>query len=72
MLTRCRNAVCAPLASNGSDTLTLTYPGTDNLGATEKGDFNDRLLSYQCFREEQVSLDPPEKAKGKEAEGKME
>ncbi|KAF2624247.1 hypothetical protein BU25DRAFT_424328 [Macroventuria anomochaeta] len=52
------NAFCAPIASDGSDTLTLTYPGNDNLGFTEKGDFNDRLLSYNCFEDEYFTLDP--------------
>ncbi|KAF3048123.1 hypothetical protein E8E12_010588 [Didymella heteroderae] len=68
ILIRRRNAVCAPLASDGSDTLSLTYPGTDNLGFTAKGDFNDRLLSYQCFREEDVALDPMEKSDAQEFE----
>ncbi|KAL1601093.1 hypothetical protein SLS59_005763 [Nothophoma quercina] len=54
------NALCAPIASDGSDSLTLTYPGTDNLSATQKGNFNDRLLSYNCFKEEEFSLEPPE------------
>ncbi|KAJ8107861.1 hypothetical protein OPT61_g8575 [Boeremia exigua] len=52
------NAFCAPLASDGSDTLSLSYPGTDNLLVTQKGDYNDRLHSYQCFREEAVSTGP--------------
>ncbi|KAJ4381074.1 hypothetical protein N0V86_003421 [Didymella sp. IMI 355093] len=56
------NAFCAPIASDRSDQLTLTYPGTDNLGFTSKGDFNDRLLSYQCFRDDSVALDPTEKS----------
>lgn len=46
------NALCASIMSDGSDSLTLSYPGTPDLGNTEKGDFNDRLLSYSCFREE--------------------
>lgn len=57
------NAVCAPIASDGSDALALTFPGNDNLGFTAKGDFNDRLLSYQCFREENYALDPLDKSK---------
>ena len=60
VLTISSNALCAPIASNGSDSLILTYPGTDNLSVTEKGDFNDRLLSYNCFKEEDFSLSPPE------------
>ncbi len=28
----------------------MSYPGVDNLLVTEKGDFNDRLYSFQCFR----------------------
>jgi hypothetical protein len=62
-LTPCSNAVCAPIASDGNDALTLTFPGNDNLGFTAKGDFNDRLLSYQCFRDENYALDPMEKSK---------
>ena len=60
ILTFYSNALCAPIASDGSDSLTLTYPGTDNLSATQKGNFNDRLLSYNCFKEEGFSLEPPE------------
>ena len=60
ILTFYSNALCAPIASDGSDSLTLTYPGTDNLSATKKGNFNDRLLSYNCFKEEEFSLEPPE------------
>jgi hypothetical protein len=63
ILTPCSNAVCAPIASDGNDALTLTFPGNDNLGFTAKGDFNDRLLSYQCFRDENYALDPMEKSK---------
>lgn len=33
------------------------------MGFTAKGDFDDRLLSYQCFREENYALDPMEKSK---------
>lgn len=60
------NALCAPLASDGSDSLPLSYPGAENLVDTIKGDFNDRLLSYQCFREEGYQVDPVE---GGRAEG---
>ncbi|KAF1924631.1 uncharacterized protein M421DRAFT_424512 [Didymella exigua CBS 183.55] len=56
------NAVCAPIASDGSDALTLSFPGSANLMQTDKGDFNDRLLSYQCFREDKVEPSPPETA----------
>jgi hypothetical protein len=38
--------------SNGSDFLTLVYPGTANLLSTEKGSFNDRIYSYQCLESE--------------------
>jgi hypothetical protein len=37
--------------SDGSQSLTLHYPGSPNLVQTEKGNFNDKLLSYQCFKE---------------------
>ncbi|KAL1644124.1 hypothetical protein SLS61_008954 [Didymella pomorum] len=57
------NAVCDPIASDGSDTLSLKYPGNDNIGFTAKGNFNDRLLSYQCFTDEDYALDPMEKSK---------
>lgn len=47
------NALCAPLASDGSDTLALSFPGTDDLAATaEKEGFAGRVLSFQCFRDE--------------------
>ena len=48
-----RNSYCRALASDGSDLLTLQYPGVGNLLATENGDWNDRVYSYQCFREEE-------------------
>lgn len=58
-LTPHSNAFCAPILSDGSDSFGLAYPGSDNLGFTEKGDFNDRLLSYQCFRDDDsLHLDP--------------
>ena len=53
--------------------MTLKYPGNDNIGFTAKGNFNDRLLSYQCFRDEDYALDPMEKSKAdafEEAKGK--
>jgi hypothetical protein len=53
-----RDAYCSAILSDGSDSLTLTYPGSDNLLVTEKGDFNDRVLSYQCFKAEAFELDP--------------
>jgi hypothetical protein len=37
--------------SDGSQSLTIHYPGSPNLVQTEKGNFNDKLLSYQCFKE---------------------
>ncbi|KAF1360067.1 hypothetical protein EJ07DRAFT_117554 [Lizonia empirigonia] len=53
------NAFCAPILSDGSDSFGLAYPGCENLGFTKKGDFNDRLLSYQCFRDDDsLHLDP--------------
>lgn len=73
ILTPRSNAVCAPIASDQSDTLSLTYPGTDNLVSTAKGNYNDRLLSYQCFRNESYALDPMEKSRAdafEEAKGK--
>ncbi|KAH6618856.1 hypothetical protein C7974DRAFT_401019 [Boeremia exigua] len=45
------NAFCQPLASDGSDALTLHHPGSANLIQTDKGNLNDRLLSYHCFKE---------------------
>jgi hypothetical protein len=44
-----RNAYCRPLASDASDFISLSYPGTANLGFTQKGNFNDKIHSYQCF-----------------------
>lgn len=46
-----RNAFCAPLLSDGSDRLALSFPGTDDLG-----EYNDILLSYHCFKEENESI----------------
>ncbi|KAF9698069.1 hypothetical protein EKO04_003480 [Ascochyta lentis] len=46
------NALCASLTPDRSDTLTLSYPGSDNLGFTFKGNFNDLVLSYSCFKED--------------------
>lgn len=44
------NALCSRILSDSSDFLALTYPGTGDLRTTYKGDFNDRILSYQCFK----------------------
>lgn len=44
------NAYCRPLAIDGSDTLELSYPGNSNLLVTEKGNFNDKVYSYLCFK----------------------
>ncbi|CAO2650978.1 Nn.00g092750.m01.CDS01 [Neocucurbitaria sp. VM-36] len=44
------NSYCRPLASDGSDTLGLTYPGNANLLVTENGNFNDKVYSYLCFK----------------------
>lgn len=53
------NAFCSAILSDGSDALGLGYPGSDNLGFSEKGNFNDRLLSYQCFLDDDnLNLDP--------------
>ncbi|KAL6711306.1 hypothetical protein ACN47E_005837 [Coniothyrium glycines] len=46
------NSYCRPLASDGADALALVYPGEGNLLRTDKGDWNDRVYSYQCFEEE--------------------
>ncbi|KZM21482.1 uncharacterized protein EKO05_0006303 [Ascochyta rabiei] len=56
------NSFCATLTTDRSETLTLSYPGSDNLGFTEQGDFNDRVLSYSCFKSD-FSLDPVEGVK---------
>ncbi|KAJ4991132.1 hypothetical protein SVAN01_03482 [Stagonosporopsis vannaccii] len=45
------NAFCTPLASDGTDALPLSFPGTGDLTTTQKGDYDGRLLSFQCFRE---------------------
>lgn len=52
-----RNAFCAPLASDGMDTLTMSYPGVADLRDTEKGDFSGRLGSFFCFREGGVEFE---------------
>jgi hypothetical protein len=46
------NAFCSAVLSDGSQSLTLHHPGSSNLVQTEKGNFNDKLLSYQCFKED--------------------
>lgn len=48
--------------------MSLKYPGNDNIGFTAKGNFNDRLLSYQCFTDEDYALDPTEKNKADDFE----
>ncbi|KAF1962745.1 hypothetical protein CC80DRAFT_96887 [Byssothecium circinans] len=44
-----KNALCSDV--DGKSSITLTHPGSPNLLDTEKGDFNDALLSYQCFKQ---------------------
>ncbi|KAF1834527.1 hypothetical protein BDW02DRAFT_477501, partial [Decorospora gaudefroyi] len=44
------NAVCRRILTDGSDFLELTYPGIADLRQTPKGDLNDAILSYLCFR----------------------
>ncbi|KAF3008692.1 hypothetical protein E8E13_009350 [Curvularia kusanoi] len=46
------NSVCDSIASDLSDQLTLSFPGSDDLTHTAKGDYNDNLRSYHCFKEE--------------------
>ncbi|KAF2829810.1 hypothetical protein CC86DRAFT_285274 [Ophiobolus disseminans] len=44
------NAICTTLDSKGSDYIKLTHPGNANVGYTDKGNFNDKLLSVQCVK----------------------
>ncbi|KAH7392711.1 hypothetical protein BKA66DRAFT_412464, partial [Pyrenochaeta sp. MPI-SDFR-AT-0127] len=44
------NSDCRPFARDGSDFVELTYPGNANLLVTDKGDYNDKLYSYLCFK----------------------
>ncbi|KAF2639351.1 hypothetical protein P280DRAFT_59405 [Massarina eburnea CBS 473.64] len=44
-----KNGVCRDLT--GTDSITLVHPGSPNLLSTERGNFNDALLSYQCWKE---------------------
>lgn len=37
--------------SDGKDSITLKDPGSDNLFATEEGDWNDQILGFQCYKE---------------------
>lgn len=53
-----RNALCSAVLSDGSQSLTLRYPGSSNLVQTDQGNFNDKLLSYQCFKEEEEVEEP--------------
>ena len=46
------------MLSDGSQSLTLRYPGSSNLVQTDQGNFNDKLLSYQCFKEEEEVEEP--------------
>ncbi|KAF7570589.1 hypothetical protein PtrCC142_006067 [Pyrenophora tritici-repentis] len=45
------NAYCRKFLSDESDFLGLTWPGIADLRYTAKGDFNDRVFSYACFKE---------------------
>lgn len=45
-----RNSYCKKEASNGSDFLSLSWPGNPDLRSTDKGNLNDKLLSYVCFK----------------------
>lgn len=51
-----RNALCTSLTSDFSDALGLHYPGSPDLRTTQKGDFNGRVLSYQCFEHDENSV----------------
>ncbi|CBX93203.1 hypothetical protein IAQ61_008928 [Plenodomus lingam] len=43
------NAYCDALFADGRDVLSLSYPGNADLRTTSKGDWNDKVWSYQCF-----------------------
>ncbi|KAH8717131.1 hypothetical protein GQ44DRAFT_730251 [Phaeosphaeriaceae sp. PMI808] len=42
------NHNCTREGIKEADFVRLDYPGSDNLGATYKGNFNDRIFSYSC------------------------
>ncbi|KAH6870754.1 hypothetical protein BKA58DRAFT_402255 [Alternaria rosae] len=44
------NSYCKKEASNESDFLSLSWPGNPDLRSTDKGNLNDKLLSYVCFK----------------------
>lgn len=45
------NSYCDALFTDGRDIITLAYPGAPDLRSTDKGDWNDRVYSFQCFEQ---------------------
>ncbi|KAF2130803.1 hypothetical protein P153DRAFT_286979, partial [Dothidotthia symphoricarpi CBS 119687] len=46
------NAFCRRLASDGSDNISVSYPGEPNLLDTHAGNWNDKVRSYNCFKDD--------------------
>jgi hypothetical protein len=36
--------------NDGKDSITLTELGSENLLVTDKGDWNDQILAFQCYK----------------------